>query len=165
MPIEVPFSDLEGGKYYKLRDHYILSAQQQGNGTLQEDIDRISARFYMLRDGYEFGDDAEFELAPGEAEIDIPEVNGVNNPFRSRDYIFISSFRTLPEGDDTIFLEEEPENVQIPGLTNNDPIQTNNIINLTGSSGGRRKRRMSKKRKTMKKRKNKKTRKQKSRKH
>lgn len=149
MPLEVRFGDLEAGKYYKLRDHYVLSPQQQGNGTLQEDIDRISARFYKLKDTFEEGDDAEFELAPGEADINIPEVNGVNHPFPSRDYIFIASWGTLPEGDDTIFLEEESQNIQIPGMNNN-TVTMSNFINLTNTFGGKRKRRMTKKRKTRK---------------
>lgn len=159
MPIEVAFEDLEEGKFYKLKTHFTLSIQQQGNGTLQEDIDKIANNYYELDSPFDYSDGGSFILPAGETVM-VPYVDGLNQRHGPRDYIFISEM-ALPQGEQTIFLEKPNDND--PGYSNNDPIQTNNVINLTGSSGGKRKRRMSKKRKTRKQKR--KSRKSKSRKH
>ena len=161
MSSEVAFEDMEAGKYYKLRDSYQLTIEQQGNGTLQEDIDKIASAYYELEEDPEDGD-ARFRLPPGESVI-VPYVNGVNQETGPRNYIFISS-TALPDGEDTVFLEGDQGNIPIPVNTGNGNFMNNgnpmtNFINLTNSSGGRRKRRQSKKRKTLKRKLRKQTRK------
>lgn len=160
MSTEVAFGDLEAGKYYKLRDPYQLTVEQHGYGTLQEDIDTIASSYYKLEEDPEDGD-ARFRLPPGESII-VPYVNGVNQPTGPRNYIFISS-EALPDGEDTLFLEDVQENIPVPANPNGNSMNNgnpmNSLINLTNSSGGRRKRRQSKKRKTLKRKHRKQTRK------
>jgi hypothetical protein len=151
--MEVPFADLEEGKKYKLRDHFTLTVEQEGYGTLQEDIDLLANGFYELTEIYNLGGsvDATFRLPPGQT-VHIPAVPNSNQRENIRDYIQLSS-EALPDGEETIFLElnDPQENIQAPTQTN---LQRNNATNAlinngTQSAGKRRSYR--KKRKTVKK--------------
>jgi hypothetical protein len=147
--MEVPFTDLQVGRYYKLKEPFTLTAELQGNGTLQEDIDLLANGYYKLQS---FDEDAEFAL-PGGMTVYVPPIPESNQRENTRDYIFLTE-AALPDEGDTLFLEvvDEQPNIRTPVSET-----TNSRNNLFGNnqSAGNRKRRQSKKRRTVKRKKTK----------
>jgi hypothetical protein len=159
--MDVPLTDLQVGRYYKLKEPFTLTDELQGNGTLQEDIDLLANEYYKLQSFDEDSFDAEFALPSG-MTVHVPAGPESNQRETDRPYIFITG-AALPDGEDTLFLEmidEQPNIVApVPDTENtNNPFENENG---RGLSGGKRKKRQSKKRKTVKKSKRKQTRKQK----
>ena len=103
---EIRFQDLKVGKFYKLQDRFELVAPWI-NGTIQEDIERISRGFYELT--YVDDDDgamkAEFKIPSNMPAITLPAEFTESRTESSRQFIVVSE-EALPQKGDTIFLEQ-----------------------------------------------------------
>ena len=124
---EVPLRDLQVGTRYRMRDPIIIQnvmfQNEDGHlwiqGTIQEDLDRIHGGFFELErldnngendNGNPENFDATFTIPINFPPIQVPDDLQEEGAEPVRHYIFLST-DALPDGDNTIFVTEDNENV------------------------------------------------------
>ena len=156
---EVRLRDLQVGTRYKLRDPInIQNVSFEGRdghtwiqGTIQADLDRIHGGFYELErldsnnennNGNPVYFDATFTIPANGLPIHVPADLNEEGGDRDRQYIFLST-DALPEGDDTLFVTEDAENVDMYEVSNNN-------ANMDGGKRKRKQRKTKKQKRTRK---------------